>query len=190
MKCAEYTHIPLDDIEPDLIEFPRKITALSVSSSGITQALQAQAQMVYACTAQRDNDLNLRLAKLSQRRNELSLKISKIAAHESHMNTIIAKSSVEYSSDMQLISVVTLLFLPGTFMATLFSASFWNFQPGHQGPVVSRWGWVYFVITITLTLTVFAVWRFFSRWERMKEVPFKLETDISVLDAIDEINED
>ncbi|CAG5180770.1 uncharacterized protein ALTATR162_LOCUS9397 [Alternaria atra] len=45
-----------------------------------------------------------------------------------------------YGADMRVIAAVTLLFLPGTFVATLFS-------PGNQGPKVSSWVWLYWVVT-------------------------------------------
>jgi hypothetical protein len=64
-----------------------------------------------------------------------------------------------YAADMRVITAITLVFLPGTFVATLFSTSFWNFDPHATGPMVSRWVWLYFVITLALTLIVLGVWR-------------------------------
>jgi hypothetical protein len=60
---------------------------------------------------------------------------------------------------MRVITAITLVFLPGTFIATLFSTSFWNFDPRGTGPLVSRWVWLYFVTTFALTLIVLGVWR-------------------------------
>jgi hypothetical protein len=60
---------------------------------------------------------------------------------------------------MRLITAITLIFLPGTFVATLFSTSFWDFAPGSKGANVSGWVWLYFVITISLTMLVLGVWR-------------------------------
>ena len=60
---------------------------------------------------------------------------------------------------MRVIASVTLLFLPGTFVATLFSASFWDFSPSNQGSVVSKWVWLFWTITIVLTVAVLGVWR-------------------------------
>ena len=74
---------------------------------------------------------------------------------------------------MRIIAAVTLIFLPGTFIATLFSASFWNFQPTNTGPIVSKWVWLYWVITAVLTITVWGFWRGYSMiksfWKRNKE---------------------
>ncbi|KAF2797117.1 hypothetical protein K505DRAFT_322826 [Melanomma pulvis-pyrius CBS 109.77] len=82
--------------------------------------------------------------------------------------------SHRYGADMRIISAVTLIFLPGTFIATLFSASFWNFQPTNTGPIVSKWVWLYFVVTALLTLFVWSFWRGYPMlkglWRRKKNV--------------------
>ena len=64
---------------------------------------------------------------------------------------------------MQVIAGVTLIFLPGTFVATLFSASFWDFHPGNTGQIVSKWVWLYFVATVVLTSVVLFGWKMSSR---------------------------
>jgi hypothetical protein len=60
---------------------------------------------------------------------------------------------------MRVITAITLVFLPGTFVATLFSTSFWNFDPRSTGPLVSKWVWLYFFVTFALTLMVLGIWR-------------------------------
>ena len=101
------------------------------------------------------------MAELSQHCNEQNLKLSSLVAQDSRLNTIIAKSSLRYGIDMRLMAATTLVFLPGTFVATLFSTSFWNFEPQNQGPVVSKWVSLYWTLTLILTLVVLGVWRIF-----------------------------
>jgi hypothetical protein len=60
---------------------------------------------------------------------------------------------------MRLITAITLIFLPGTFVATFFSTSFWDFSPDNNGTKISAWVWLYFLITISLTMLVLGVWR-------------------------------
>lgn len=82
---------------------------------------------------------------MSQRDNANSLKASRVALRD--------------SNDMRAISLVTMFFLPGTFMATLFSTGFFSFQ--QDGRVVSHWIWLYWIFTGGLTgiaLGMFAVW--------------------------------
>ncbi|EHL02211.1 hypothetical protein M7I_1805 [Glarea lozoyensis 74030] len=124
----------------DLVEFASKLTALSTSIVGVAQLWASQSRVVYSLTAQRDNELNLRIARLSKYQNDVSLKLSQFAVYEGRLNTRMAKQSLQYGTDMQVIAGVTLVFLPGTFVVTLFSASFWDFQPGNTGRIVSGWG--------------------------------------------------
>jgi len=63
---------------------------------------------------------------------------------------------------MRLITAITLIFLPGTFVATFFSTTFWDFSPDNKGKKVTYWVYLYFVVTIGLTLLVLVVWRRFS----------------------------
>lgn len=83
-------------------------------------------------------------SNITRLRNEIQL------AH-----TVITISDTK---DMRIISIVTLVFLPGTFVSTLFSMTFFN-QPSLEQP----WGvtskiWIYFVISGILTSFTFIVW--------------------------------
>ncbi|EPE24519.1 hypothetical protein GLAREA_08371 [Glarea lozoyensis ATCC 20868] len=201
----------------DLVEFASKLTALSTSIVGVAQlwasqsrvrlsyidqvleaerqhnnynkdVAQAQVQMVYSLTAQRDNELNLRIARLSKYQNDVSLKLSQFAVYEGRLNTRMAKQSLQYGTDMQVIAGVTLVFLPGTFVVTLFSASFWDFQPGNTGRIVSGWVWLYFLTTILLTSVVLFGWQISSRLRKNKlELP--PEWDLPIIDENNEIVE-
>lgn len=72
------------------------------------------------------------------------------------------------STDMRIIAAMTLIFLPGTFTATLFSTSFFSFQTPDQPRIVSPWFWVYPVATVSLMMSVIAVWAVWSYFERSK----------------------
>jgi Mg2+ and Co2+ transporter CorA len=127
------------------------------------------------------------LAQLSQKQNDINIQISKFAAYESRVSTRVAKESLKSSADMQVIAAVTLGFLPGTFVATLFSASFWNFQPENKGSVVSKWVWLYWVVAAVLTLAVLVGWRVVSMLK--KDGIGKLEVDLGKVLAIDNLGE-
>jgi len=68
---------------------------------------------------------------------------------------------------MRLITAITLIFLPGTFVATFFSTTFWDFSPDNEGAKVTYWVYLYFVATIGLTLLVLVVWRRFGAMKRL-----------------------
>jgi hypothetical protein len=71
---------------------------------------------------------------------------------------------------MRVIAAVTLLFLPGTFVATLFSASFWDFIPGNQGFKVSSYIWLYWLVTASVTAAVLFIWRGFPPDQAVRAV--------------------
>ncbi|KAK5940662.1 hypothetical protein PMZ80_007079 [Knufia obscura] len=59
---------------------------------------------------------------------------------------------------MRTISIVTLLFLPATFVSTLFSMTFFN-QPSAEQPWgVSPMIWIYFVISVVMTAVTLVTW--------------------------------
>ena len=104
--------------------------------------------------AQRDNKDNLRLAKIS---------------------TEIAAVTKDDSFAMRTVAVMSITFLPGTFVAvsagidyyhknadpihqSFFSMSMFNWQASGNDPVLSSRFWIYWAVTLPLTLLVLSVW--------------------------------
>lgn len=80
---------------------------------------------------------------------------------------------------MRIIAAVTLIFLPGTFVATVFSTGMFdwgngdptpnpNADEGGGGKTVSRYIWVYFMLTGILTFLVLVGWILFSWFQNRK----------------------
>ncbi|KAF2463811.1 uncharacterized protein BDR25DRAFT_244802, partial [Lindgomyces ingoldianus] len=76
---------------------------------------------------------------------------------------------------MKALAFVTTLFLPPTFIATLFSMSMFDWQadvkaqssnPNEGTKVVSRRFWIYWVISMPLTIVVLSTWRIWRHQER------------------------
>ena len=53
-------------------------------------------------------------------------------------------------------------------MATFFSAGFFSFLPGDSTQIVSKYIWIYFLLTGVTTLLVFLGWYLFSERESKK----------------------
>ncbi|KAI1101939.1 hypothetical protein F4804DRAFT_354092 [Jackrogersella minutella] len=71
------------------------------------------------------------------------------------------------SSSMKAIAVVTLVFLPSTFIAAIFSMSMFNWLAGDTETVASNRLWIFFAISVPLTLVVLLIWRIaYRRKER------------------------
>ncbi|KAI0904108.1 hypothetical protein F4823DRAFT_568029 [Ustulina deusta] len=73
----------------------------------------------------------------------------------------IAESARIDSSAMKIIAVMTMLFLPGTFFATLFAVPSLQWD---KDPVITDRFWVYFAFTIPSTLLILA---FYKGWKNI-----------------------
>jgi hypothetical protein len=121
---------------------------------------------------------------ISQKESRLHIQSAEASRHIAEESRKIATLTRQDSIDMRIIAAVTLIFLPGTFTAvsvanfsripglslhfqTLFSSSFFNFQP-HVHSHVSTWIWLYWTVTILLTVIVLSTWWFFARAQNKK----------------------
>ena len=123
-----------------------RITGTQYRISYLEKRTRTQIQTLYNLIAQRDNAVSIQLAEASKVTSEASLR-------DNQAMKDIAAASQKDSAAMRMIAIVTIIFLPGTFTATLFSANFLNLQP--QQGVVSYWIWVYVALTLLLTIGVF-----------------------------------
>ena len=72
------------------------------------------------------------------------------------------------SQSMKTIAVLTLFFLPATFVSSIFSTGIFNFHAneGEQPRVISQYGWVYLVICLIATLVTLIFWASWYHWGR------------------------
>ncbi|KAI9870322.1 MAG: hypothetical protein M1830_004380 [Pleopsidium flavum] len=73
----------------------------------------------------------------------------------------IAQASKRDSSAMKTIAVLTMVFLPGTFISSLFAMPLMQWQ--NDVVLTSRF-WIYWAITIPLTFLVLLLWAIWIRW--------------------------
>lgn len=66
---------------------------------------------------------------------------------------------------------MSLIFLPGTFVSSCFSMSMFDWQEPEGSSVLSSLFWVYWVVTVPLTLAAFSAWRFWLHRHRDHEKP-------------------
>ncbi|KAJ2993606.1 hypothetical protein NUW58_g1787 [Xylaria curta] len=86
-------------------------------------------------------------------------------------NIFIAVESKKDSSHMRYIAFLGMIFLPGTFFATLFSMTFFNWIPNDSDQVVSPWVVVYFGFTAVSTAGT--LWRFHT-WAKRRDAEAEL----------------
>jgi len=72
------------------------------------------------------------------------------------------------SNSMKTIAVVTLFFLPSTFVSAVFSTGVFNFRAdegdNQQPQTITRWAWVYLLVCLLLTFLTLLLWLFWYLW--------------------------
>ncbi|ORY58784.1 uncharacterized protein BCR38DRAFT_69850 [Pseudomassariella vexata] len=83
-------------------------------------------------------------------------------------NVEIALAAGRDSRHMRSIAVVTMVFLPGTFFASVFSMGFFNWLPEDNDSVISRYFWIYVLATVSTTLITLGAWYYFIVWRQKR----------------------
>jgi hypothetical protein len=146
---------------------------------------------VFSLISQKDNAVNIEIARASHTIAQESRRDNAIMKHIAEDSKAVALATARDSAAMRVIAAATILFLPATFTAvsiflfgacpsltwqTLFSTSFFNFQPTGHG--VSSWIWLYWVVTATLTVIIQTTWYFMSR-RKEQEITKFLKSDFA-----------
>lgn len=87
---------------------------------------------------------------------------------------MIAEASKHDSSSMKILAAVTVLFLPGTFISSLFSTSMFDWQAEDIRLVLNQRFWLYWAVSLPLTIITLGAWAFWTRidtsWRRGQEL--------------------
>lgn len=118
--------------------------------------------------AQRDNKINLQVAESSRKiaeesriDNLLNVKLARVTAQ-------MAEETRQDSAAMKTIATMTLVFLPGTAVASFFSMNgMFNWSPTGGENIASPYLYVFFAVTVPLTVLVYLLWLWwFARLEK------------------------
>ena len=105
-----------------------------------------------------------------------------LAIQDSQTNVFTAHAVRKDSSAMKMIAIMTMLFLPATFVSSLFGTNFFALQVSESGSTtlfVSNLWWVYVICAVPLTLVVYIFWLWFSgRLLKEKDFPAPEERDL------------
>ncbi|KAI1365175.1 hypothetical protein F5Y08DRAFT_187796 [Xylaria arbuscula] len=118
------------------------------------ERLNVQRQALYNIIGQKESKLNLEMAAHQRR-----------LAHANKRDT----------DAMKTISLLGAIFLPGTLLSSIFSMTFFNFNVP-ENTEVSQELWIYFAVTIPLTLLIVGMWWFLDR--RREKAYAKEDDDI------------
>ncbi|SMQ55397.1 unnamed protein product [Zymoseptoria tritici ST99CH_3D7] len=158
----------MDSMLSDLQSLPTTISSSTPANtaSSILADMLRQRSLLYG--------FHLRCQATEARlKNEIALVFHIAAQHESMLAQQIAQAAKEDSRAMKTISVLGLVFLPGTFVSSLFSMSFFNFNPSDslsssQSADEPTWCisdrfWIYWVVTLPITAITIAWWFYWQR---------------------------
>ncbi|KAF2035891.1 hypothetical protein EK21DRAFT_53237 [Setomelanomma holmii] len=129
-------------LEERLVHLRTEQRALLLEITCNQKIAQSQLEIVYNLVAQRDNKDSLKMAATQ---------------------TDIANTTKEDSFAMRTIAIMSIFFLPGTFVSSFFSMGMFNWQAAKGVSVLSSRFWIYWAVTVPLTLLVFSIWLFWLR---------------------------
>ncbi|KAL4925371.1 uncharacterized protein BDV17DRAFT_284050 [Aspergillus undulatus] len=143
----------------------------ALSSSGVTSESEMQA------TKQLLNNYSASVSSYVQAGRSLQSRTSRIASHItdtlSFKDAYIAKRQTEFmlrdSTTVRVITVVTLIYLLSTFMATLLGMNSFFEMDENRRIVVAPQFWIYIVCAIPLTAVTLCYWWYFQRSKQRKE---------------------
>ncbi|EGO56857.1 hypothetical protein NEUTE1DRAFT_123288 [Neurospora tetrasperma FGSC 2508] len=90
--------------------------------------------------------------------NQTNLKLSRLNTKLAHANTGLSEEMKKDSSQMRSIALLTMVFLPMSTVATIFSTNFFSWDAEEGQSVVSKYFWVFIVVAIALTCIVVGAW--------------------------------
>ncbi|CAG5189834.1 uncharacterized protein ALTATR162_LOCUS12095 [Alternaria atra] len=137
------------------------LASKSKQKSGNEPEAPSQVRTHIAFQASMLRNLLLRSQSNKERlQNEIALTYNMIAQRDSQVMTGLGEAARRDSGAMRTIAVVTMAFLPPTFLSAIFSMSFFNYTPeqGSAGWSVSGKFWVYWVCALPLTCITLMIW--------------------------------
>ncbi|MCJ1478524.1 hypothetical protein MMC13_007204 [Lambiella insularis] len=103
---------------------------------------------------------------------QLSTIYNLIARQDSAYARSIARASKRDSTSMKTIAVLTTSFLPATWVSAFFSMPLFNWSAESSNDVLAPRFWVYWALTLPLTIVVMALWWV---WMTLRERRFEIE---------------
>ena len=135
----------------------QKIASLMSVSQKLKDRGTMQLAVLFNMIAQRDSKVSIELAAASRALAVENKKDQRISIAIAKASREIAVESKRDSSSMKTLAAVTMLFLPGTFVASLFATPMFQWS-ATAGLRVESHIWIYWATTIPLTLLTIGLW--------------------------------
>lgn len=152
LHVAETAAVTKDTFQRIMAQHSTFMDAVTTGSDiqcGVTRAIHDRL-LFYEQSA---SSMHYRAASVKERLgNEIQLAFNSVTQRD-------AAETIAMGGVMRTIALVTLIFLPATFISALFSMSFFNYSPDRQTWSVSNMFWVYWIFALPVTgLTVWFQW--------------------------------
>ncbi|KAI7264305.1 hypothetical protein KC345_g8863 [Hortaea werneckii] len=134
----------------------------------LPRRIKNQSKAISNYIIQRDNKLNIQLAESNKKIAEESRRDNLLNLEMAAATAQVAEETRQDSAAMKTIAIVTLTFLPGTAVASFFSMTMFQWPFDNENSIASPYTWVYFVVTVPLTLMVYAAWHFWLRYSQTR----------------------
>ncbi|PQE24618.1 Mg2+ transporter -like Zinc transport protein [Rutstroemia sp. NJR-2017a BVV2] len=127
-----------------------RISNLLERSTGIGQLVQS---ILEIRAAEAGKIMNLEMKKLTEQGIE-----------ENRLVKRLTQQTTRDTKAMKIIALVSAIFIPATFMATLFGSNFFIYSEDQNKLTVASNFWVYIVFTAGLSGTVITMWMLWKQW--------------------------
>jgi cbb3-type cytochrome oxidase subunit 3 len=97
---------------------------------------------------------------------------------------MIALETKRESAQMRSIALLTMIYLPLSCVASVFSTTLFNWNPSDGEPIVSKYIWVLLTLALVLTLITVLAWHFTTNREKKREGKRSRTFDTVLSDAV------
>ncbi|KAJ5085299.1 hypothetical protein N7532_010070, partial [Penicillium argentinense] len=107
--------------------------------------------------------------------NEIQLAFNTVAQHDASVTVKISQAMMSDNTALKTLAFVTFIFLPPTFISSIFSMAFFDFSPD-SGFTVSKDMWIYWAFAIPTTLLTGVMWQYWHKFAPRKQVQRRLQS--------------
>ncbi|KAL3475570.1 hypothetical protein BJX99DRAFT_157936 [Aspergillus californicus] len=144
----------------------KNLCTLASWVQGMKQNLGSAQKVTDSCLSTLSLLLNMRNNHSVEEHTRFLATMAELSSKENHQVKDIAEATKRDSEAMKTIAMMTIFYLPASFVATLFSMGIFNFdfESGKKGTIsLSGYWWIYAVVTIPLTISTFLFFWYMQR---------------------------
>jgi Mg2+ and Co2+ transporter CorA len=120
-------------------------------------------------SVQIQNILDIRATESSKQINSEMQKLTAQGINENKLMKKLTKQSAQDTRSMMTIALISAVFLPATFLATLFGSNFFDYSQADDRLTIASNFWVYVVIAVGFSGATVLLWYFWRR-RRMQAI--------------------